>query len=146
MEGAIVVGSWTLSMPNFIENAGQRRGRADAPDDHPLQPGCEKEGLYRRFRQDSGGTRIPGPVWAAQGYDTVYILAAAITQAGSTAGPKIQHALENLNTKVDGLIMTYDKPFSAADHEAFKDTSVAVMGEVRGGTIVATSEDKKGTN
>lgn len=42
--------------------------------------------------------------------------------------------------------MAYDKPFSTADHEAFKDTSVAVMGEVRGGTIVATSEDKKGTN
>jgi branched-chain amino acid transport system substrate-binding protein len=142
-----IVGSWTLSMPNFIENAGANGEGARMPQTIILSnPDAKKKAFIDGFAKISGGTRIPGPVWAAQGYDTVYILAAAITQAGSTAGPKIQHALENLNAKVDGLIMTYDKPFSADDHEAFKDTSVAVMGEVRGGTIVATSEDKKGTN
>jgi branched-chain amino acid transport system substrate-binding protein len=142
-----IVGSWTLSMPNFIENAGANSEGARMPQTIILSnPDAKKKAFIDGFAKISGGTRIPGPVWAAQGYDTVYILAAAITQAGSTAGPKIQHALEDLNTKVDGLIMTYDKPFSAADHEAFKDTSVAVMGEVRSGTIVATSEDKKGTN
>ena len=62
--------------------------------------------------------RIDSPVSAAQGYDSVYLLAAAITQAGSTEGPKVRAALENLNTKVEGVVMVYDKPFTHGDHDA----------------------------
>ena len=43
--------------------------------------------------------RIPSPVSAAQGYDSMYLLAAAIKQAGNTDGVKIREALENLNEK-----------------------------------------------
>ena len=57
--------------------------------------------------------RMPSPVSAAQGYDSVYLLAAAIKQAGSTDGRKIKDALENLNEKVDGVITVYDHPFTA---------------------------------
>ncbi len=142
-----IIGSWTLSMPNFIENAGANGEGARMPQTIILSnPDARKKAFIDGFNKISGLSRIPGPVWAAQGYDTVYILAAAITQAKSTAGPKIQQALENLDTKVDGLIMTYDKPFSATDHEAFKDTSVAVIGEVQGGGVVAASEARKPTN
>ena len=142
-----IVGSWTLSMPNFIENAGVNGEGARMPQTIILSnPDARKRAFIEGFARISGGTRIPGPVWAAQGYDTVYILAAAMNQAGGTDGPKIQRALEDLHTKVEGLIMTYDKPFSATDHEAFKDTSVAVMGEVRGGAVVAASEGRKPTN
>jgi branched-chain amino acid transport system substrate-binding protein len=55
-------------------------------------------------------------VAAAQGYDTVLLLAAAIKQAGSTEGPKIQAALENLSS-VQGVIKSYEKPFSKTNHE-----------------------------
>jgi branched-chain amino acid transport system substrate-binding protein len=41
---------------------------------------------------------MDSPVSAAQGYDSVYLLAAAIKQAGSTEGPKIKAALEDLKT------------------------------------------------
>jgi len=37
---------------------------------------------------------IDSPVPAAQGYDSVYLLAAAIKQAGSTDGPKVKPARE----------------------------------------------------
>lgn len=55
-------------------------------------------------------------VAAAQGYDTVMLLAAAIKQTGSTEGPKIQAALENLGS-VQGVIKSYEKPFSKTNHE-----------------------------
>lgn len=56
-------------------------------------------------------------VTAAQSYDAVKLLAAAIKQAGSTDGDKVQKALENLGT-TDGVVKTYQKPFSKTNHEA----------------------------
>jgi branched-chain amino acid transport system substrate-binding protein len=38
-------------------------------------------------------------------YDSVYLLAAAIKQAGSTDGAKVRAALEDLNTKVEGVVL-----------------------------------------
>ncbi|WP_332697036.1 ABC transporter substrate-binding protein [Bosea sp. (in: a-proteobacteria)] len=60
---------------------------------------------------------MPAFVSAAQGYDAVMLIAAAIKQAGGTDGPKLQQALENLG-KVQGIIKAYDKPFSKEQHEA----------------------------
>ena len=37
-----------------------------------------------------------------------------VKQAGGTDGPKIREALENLSEKVDGVVTTYDKPFTPA--------------------------------
>lgn len=53
---------------------------------------------------------------SAQTYDAVMLLAAAIKQAGTTDGPKVQKALENISG-VQGLIKKYDKPFSHESHE-----------------------------
>lgn len=60
---------------------------------------------------------MPAFVSAAQGYDAVMLIAAAIKQAGGTEGLKLQAALENLGA-VQGIIKTYEKPFSKEQHEA----------------------------
>lgn len=60
---------------------------------------------------------MPAFVSAAQGYDAVMLIAAAIKQAGGTEGPKLQQALENLGA-VQGIIKKYEKPFSKEQHEA----------------------------
>ncbi|RXT57592.1 amino acid ABC transporter substrate-binding protein [Bosea sp. Tri-44] len=60
---------------------------------------------------------MPAFVSAAQGYDAVMLIAAAIKQADGTDGPKLQAALENLGA-VQGIIKTYEKPFSKEQHEA----------------------------
>jgi len=71
----------------------------------------------------------------------VYLLAAAIKQANSTEGPKILAALQNLSAPVDGVVMTYNKPYTQADHEAIKAKDV-VMGVVEDGHVVfLNSED-----
>jgi branched-chain amino acid transport system substrate-binding protein len=78
---------------------------------------------------------MPSPVSAAQGYDSIYLLAAAIKQAGSTDGPKVRAALENMNEKIDGVVTTYSKPYTKDNHEAIT-ADVTVFGEVKDGHVV----------
>ena len=53
---------------------------------------------------------------SAQTYDSVMLLAAAMRLANSTDGEKVAAALEQVSG-VQGMIKTYDKPFSKTDHE-----------------------------
>jgi branched-chain amino acid transport system substrate-binding protein len=133
-----LIGSWTLSMGNFIDNAGKNGDGTRMPQTFIQDPNNAKRksfiDAYVKAYNPPGG-RMPSPVSAAQGYDSIYLLAAAMKQAGTTDGPKVLAALENLHDKVDGVVTTYDKPYSKTDHEAidFKNT---VFGEVKGGHVV----------
>ena len=74
------------------------------------------------------------------------LLAAAIEQAKSTEGRKVREALEGLNAKVEGVVTTYDKPFSPTDHEAIT-ANIPVLGTVKGGRVVpANPADIEGAN
>jgi len=53
----------------------------------------------------------------ANAYDSMHLLALAIEQAGTTDGPAVREALENIDV-YDGLIKKYEKPFSAENHDA----------------------------
>ena len=139
-----MIGSWTLSMANFIDTAGKNGEGARMPQTFIQEPNTKKRKAFidsylKEFKPKNG--RIDSPVSAAQGYDSIYLLAAAIKQAGSTDGVKIREALESLNEKVEGVVTTYDKPFSKNDHEAITD-NIPVMGEVKKGRVVyAYQED-----
>ena len=133
-----LVGSWTLSMANYIDNAGPGGEGARMPQTFIQEPTTPKRQSFiinylKTFNPKN--QRIDSPVSAAQGYDSIYLLAAAIKQANSTDGPKIKAALEDLKTPVEGVITTYNKPFSAKDHEAIT-PNIPVMGEVRNGRVV----------
>jgi len=133
-----IIGSWTLSMASFIDTAGKNGDGATMPEtfiqDPPTTPKRKAfvAAYLKEFKPKNG--IIASPVSAAQGYDSVYLLAAAIKQANSTEGPKILDALQNLKAPVDGVVMTYNKPFSATDHEAIKAKDV-VMGIVENGRV-----------
>ena len=141
-----MIGSWTLSMANFIDNAGPGGEGARMPQTFIQQPDTAKRKAFidaylKAFKPKNN--RIDSPVSAAQGYDSIFLLAAAIKQANSTDGPKIREALESLNTKVDGVVTTYDKPFTKDDHEAIT-ANIPVFGEVKDGKVVyAYAEDMK---
>ena len=133
-----LIGSWTLSMGNFIDNAGKNGDGTRMPQTFIQEPTTPKrksfiDAYVKAYNPPNG--RMPSPVSAAQGYDSIYLLAAAIKQAGSTEGPKVLAALENLHDKVDGVIATYNKPYSKTDHEAI-DLDNTVFGEVKGGKVV----------
>ena len=133
-----MIGSWTLSMASFIDTAGKNGNGATMPETFIQSPATTPkrkafvDAYLKDFKPKNG--IIASPVSAAQGYDSVYLLAAAIKQANSTEGPKILAALESLNAPVDGVVMTYNKPFSKTDHEAIKAKDV-VMGVVENGKV-----------
>lgn len=141
-----MIGSWTLSMANFIDNAGPGGDGARMPQTF-IQEGTtpkRKEFIasyLKTFKPKND--RIDSPVSAAQGYDSIYLLAAAIKQANSTEGPKIKVALEDLQTPVPGVVTTYTKPLSKIDHDAIT-ANIPVFGEVKGGRVIyANADDMK---
>ncbi len=142
-----LVGSWTLSMASFIDTAGPNGNGAVMPETFIQVPNTPKRAAFIKAYQDAYKVdRMPSPVSAAQGYDSIYLLAAAIDQAKSTDGRKIREALENLNTKVEGVVTVYDHPFSKTDHEAIT-ANIPVFGEVKDGKVVpAHAEDVEGDN
>ncbi|HEX9171739.1 MAG TPA: ABC transporter substrate-binding protein [Telluria sp.] len=133
-----LIGSWTLAMGNFIDNAGKNGDGTRMPQTFIQDDSTPKRkafnAAYIKAYNPAGG-RMPSGVSAAQGYDSIYLLAAAMKQAGSTEGPKVKAALENLNEKVEGVVTTYVKPYTKDDHEAIT-TSNTVFGEVKGGRVV----------
>jgi branched-chain amino acid transport system substrate-binding protein len=133
-----IIGSWTLAMANFVDNAGKNGEGTRMPQTFIQEADTPKRKAFidaylKAYNPPQG--RMPSAVSAAQGYDSILLLTAAIAQAGSTEGPKIVAALENLKAPVEGVVTTYNKPYSKTDHEAinFENTR---FGEVRGGRVV----------
>ncbi|MFS2115939.1 ABC transporter substrate-binding protein [Herbaspirillum frisingense] len=131
-----IIGSWPLSMGNFIDNSGKNGNGARMPQTF-IQDGTtpKRKAFIEAYQKAYKVDRMPSAVSAAQGYDSILLLAAAIKQAGTTDGDKVRAALENLNTKVEGVVTTYDKPFTHDDHEAIK-PGMVVMGEVKNGRVI----------
>ncbi len=132
-----MIGSWTLSMASFIDTAGKNGNGATMPETFIQVGNTPKRKAFidaylKEFKPKNG--IIASPVSAAQGYDSVYLLAAAIKQAGGTDGPKILAALQSLNAPLEGVVATYNKPYSQADHEAITEKEV-VMGVVENGRV-----------
>ena len=140
-----LIGSWTLSMSSFIDTAGANGDGAMMPQTFIQMPNTPRRKAFIEAYQAAYKTeRMPSPVSAAQGYDSVLLLAAAIKQAGSTDGRKIREALEDLKEKVDGVVTVYDRPFTATDHEAISG-NIPVFGLVKDGKVVpAHDEDVAG--
>jgi branched-chain amino acid transport system substrate-binding protein len=81
---------------------------------NPTTPAQKK--LYdRTVAQLAAPSAFP---FVIHGYDAVQLMVAAIKQAGTTDGPKVREALENLSAPVTGVMKTYNKPFSKDQHEA----------------------------
>ena len=145
-----LIGGWALSMSNYIDNAGKNSNGTLMPQtfiEEAITPKVKRfiEGYHKTYNV----TRIPSPVSAAQGYDAVYIFAAAVKQAQSGDTRKIKEALEDLREPVKGVIATWKRPYSKWDpanvqtHEAFRREDT-VMGMVKDGQVVFANEaDRK---
>ncbi len=139
-----MMGSWTLSMANFLDNAGPNADGAVMPQTF-IQEGNtpKRKSFIEAYQKAYKVNRIPSPVSAAQGYDSVYLLAAAMKQAKSTDGTAVLKALEDLKDPVEGVVTTYNKPFTKDDHEAIT-ANMVVIGAAKDGVInYAYDEDKK---
>lgn len=130
-----MIGSWAVSLPNFIDAAGKNGEGARMPQTFIEEANNSRRTSFILAYHNANKTRqIPSAVSAAQGYDSFLLLVGAMIQAKSIEGTKVRQALENLEKPVYGVITTYDKPFSAADHEALSQ-NMLVMGEIKQGRI-----------
>ena len=141
-----LIGGWTLSMSNYIDNAGVNGNGTMMPQtfiEEPINP--RAKAFIDAYHKAYGVTRIPSAVAAAQGYDAVLIFAAAVKQAGSADTRKIHDALEDLKEPVEGVIARWVKPYSkwsptdVTTHEAFR-REQTVMGMVKDGRVVFANE------
>jgi branched-chain amino acid transport system substrate-binding protein len=144
-----LIGGWTLSMSNYIDNAGKNGNGTLMPQtfiEEPITP--KAKAFIEAYHKAYNVTRIPSPVAAAQGYDAVLIFSAAVKQAKSTDPRKIRDALEDLKDPVPGVIAFWKKPYTKWDpsnvetHEAFRREQV-VMGMVQDGRVVFGSDADK---
>lgn len=137
-----MIGSWTLSMSNYITNAGKNGNGTKMPQTFiEAAATTEKQKKFiEDYKKKFNESPISSAVSAAQGYDSMYLLKLAIAQAGSTEGKKVKEALENLEGTYEGITGTYTKPFSPTDHEAVKEAHV-MLGMVKDGMVIQA--DKK---
>ncbi len=138
-----LIGSWTLSLPNFLEAAGKNAEGARMPQTFIEEANnSRRTGFISAYHAANKTRRIPSAVSAAQGYDSFYLLISALVQAGSTDGPQVRAALENLAKPVYGVVTVYDHPFTPEDHEAIS-ANMVVMGEVKNGRIIYAYTDEE---
>ena len=140
-----IIGSWTLAMSSFIDRAGPNAEGARMPQTFIQEATNPARGAFlAAWQQATGVARIPVPPAAAQGYDSMLLLAQAISQANSLEGRHIREALEDLRTPVQGVIMTYLRPYARDQHETLTHPQQIHMGEVRDGRVVfAYAQDRQ---
>ncbi len=142
-------GGWTLSMSNFIDNAGKNGNGAIMPQtfiEEPITSRIKKfiDAYHKTYHVE----RMPSAMSAAEGYDAVLIFAAAVKQAQTTDTHKIKEAMEDLKEPVKGVIAEWKHPYSKWNpanentHEAFRVENV-VMGMVKDGQVVFANEADK---
>lgn len=80
----------------------------------------ERNNAFRlRYRKLSQETPIGSMMSAAQTYDAVHLLLRAMFETkGDLSGPALKRALESLDKRYNGVVTSYDRPFSEQDHDA----------------------------
>jgi branched-chain amino acid transport system substrate-binding protein len=123
---APVVSHWGISGGRFPELAGPTAGEAHFVQTYSffgkLNPTGERvlSALMKKYPQVKGPEDVFAPVGTANAYDAMHLLGMAIAQADSTDGDKIRIALEDLKTPHQGLIKTYNRPFTPTEHDALR--------------------------
>ena len=140
------VGAWPLSFPFFIEGAKEAANGALMAQTFIAEPSNSRRAAFlTSYARKFNVTKIPVPMAAAQGYDTVYILLHSLfnIRGGNFNGPAIKTSLESKIRTYYGVVATYEQPFSAQDKDATTQ-NMLVMGMVKnGGVTFAYPEDAK---
>ena len=134
----VTLGSWANLSPPFLRIAGPELAKkmiftASITEDSTPQ----SRALYDAIIKKDG--KLPTYVFAAHAYDSVKILAAAMTQANSTDGEKVQQALDKLG-KVDGVIKTYAPAFTKENHEALSYRDFRLVRWIDGKVVTVDDE------
>jgi branched-chain amino acid transport system substrate-binding protein len=121
-----VVSHWGISGGRFPELAGSGAQKVEFIQTYSFfgkqGPVGEKvlAELAAKYPDIKGPADVVPPVGVANAYDAMHLVALAITRSGGTDGDKMREAFESLE-RYEGLIKTYDHPFSAENHDALNE-------------------------
>jgi branched-chain amino acid transport system substrate-binding protein len=141
-----IVSHWGISGGRFPELAGDIANQVEFIQTYSFfgtqSPIGEKvlKKLTEKF-QLKNPSEILAPIGTANSYDALMLTAKAINQAGSTEGAKIQAAFESL-PQYEGLIKTYNKPFTPDNHDALTEDDY-IMVRWQGNKIVPVTQKAK---
>jgi branched-chain amino acid transport system substrate-binding protein len=127
-----VVSHWGISGGRFPELAGPGAQKVEFVQTYSFfgkqNPVGEKvlAELKAKYPDIKGPADVVPPVGVADAYDAMHLVALAIAKAGSTDGDRVRQALENLD-RYQGLIKTYDHPFSASNHDALSENDYIMV-------------------
>jgi len=109
--------SWAADNITFYDAAG--KALAEKPIFMRTVSETRTPAQQKLFDRIGSKLKAPGSFsFALHGYDSVLLLAQAMKQANGTDGAAVRTALEDLKTPVQGVLKTYEKPFSKTNHEA----------------------------
>ncbi len=120
-----VVSHWGPAGGRFTELAGPSGARVhfiqtfvftDPPEGKAADLMTKLQARYPEIKTVADVTPATG---IANAYDATHLLALAIEKAGSTDGPAIREALYDIDS-YEGLIKTYEKPFSPDNQDALR--------------------------
>nr|WP_211187454.1 ABC transporter substrate-binding protein [Achromobacter sp. Bel] len=130
--------SWANLSSPFLRIAGpQLAGKMIFTASITEDSSKESKALYDTLMKRDG--RVPTYVMAAQAYDSVKLIAAAMEQAKSTDGAAVQAALQQLS-QAQGVIKTYQQPFSADNHEALSVKDFRLVRWIDGKVVTVDDE------
>ncbi|QTD45344.1 ABC transporter substrate-binding protein [Ottowia testudinis] len=141
------VGGWALSFPFFINTAKDAAEGALMTQTFIAAPGLpRRERFLADYRKKFNTDRIPVPMAAAQGYDSIYLMIYALfaIKDQQITGPALKAALESGKARVHyGAVATYERPFSPESKDAVTE-NMLVIGTVKNGAVTfAYPEDAR---
>ena len=138
-----IISHWGISGGRFPELAGDIANKVEFVQTYSFFDAQSEVGnkvlkeLNNKY-QLKEPAEILAPVGTANAYDALMLSAKAIDTAGSTEGTEIRAALLNL-PQHQGLIKTYDKPFTADNHDALTEDDY-IMVRWEGNKIVPVEQ------
>jgi len=118
-----VISAWGLANPTFPSLAGPLGDGVMVMQTFTFVQNKKPKAvaLFKRlgdkYKDVKDEMEVPFPSFLGNSYDATHMVALAIKKAGGAEGPKLHAALENLGS-YDGLVKSYNNPFSASQHEA----------------------------
>jgi branched-chain amino acid transport system substrate-binding protein len=135
-----IVSHWGISGGRFAELTGELSDGVVFVQTYSFfgKPNARGEAVLKALKDKygvKGPEDVTAPVGTANAYDALHLVALAIEQAKSTDGAKVRDALEELKAEYAGLIKTYQRPFTAEQHDALTERDY-IMVVWKGGKIV----------
>ena len=127
-----VISHWGISGGRFPELAGSWANRVRFVQTYSFFGPQNETGqkviaaLKAKYPDIKDVGDITPPVGVANSYDAMQLAALAIAKAGSTEGARLRQGFLDIGT-YRGLIKTYDRPFSDANHDALTEKDYVMV-------------------